>query len=150
VIRRTMQKQHAPKRLWDYCGEWAAAIRRKTALDLPFLRDMTPEECLHTRSVDISAYAQFDWCSYVLPKSCRPIVRSSFMPLMRDELQSPEVKALIAEYDQKVNEKIGNDRSDEEVLKDDFPFIPPIPMDIFIDVDPEFDLFVSATMKGIL
>jgi hypothetical protein len=157
VIRRTMQRQHVPKRLWDYCGEWAAAIQRKTALDLPFLRDMTPEECLHARSVDISAYAQFDWYSlvwyidntedattsrrkigrwigvaepygsgltyYVLPKSCRPIVRSSVMPLTRDEMQSPEVKALIAKYDQKVNEKIGNDRSDEEVLND-FPFMP--------------------------
>jgi hypothetical protein len=65
VIWRTMQKQHAPKRLWDYCGKWAAAIRRKTALDLPFLRDMTPEECLHARSVDILAYAQFDWYSLV-------------------------------------------------------------------------------------
>jgi hypothetical protein len=42
------------------------------------------------------------------------------MPLTRDELQSPEVKALIAAYDQKVNEKIGNDHLDEEVL-DDFP-----------------------------
>ena len=26
IICRTMQKEHVPKRLWDYCGELAAAI----------------------------------------------------------------------------------------------------------------------------
>jgi hypothetical protein len=51
--------------LWDFCGEWASAIRRKTALDLPSLNGMTPEETVHARSVDISAYAQFDWYSLV-------------------------------------------------------------------------------------
>jgi hypothetical protein len=75
---------------------------------------------------------------YVLPKSCLRIVHSSVMPLTREKLQSPEVKALIAEYYQKVNEKIGNNHLDEEVL-DDFPFMPPVPTDIFIDDDPEFD-----------
>jgi hypothetical protein len=97
-----------------------------------------PRAKLYARSVDISAYFQFDryslvwyidntedaatsrrkisrWIGlaeyygsgltyYVLSKSCRPILRSSVLQLMRDELQSPEVKALIAEYDQKVND----------------------------------------------
>jgi hypothetical protein len=65
VIRRSIQKARAPRGLWDFCGEWASAIRRKTALDLPSLNGMTPEETVHARSVDISAYAQFDWYSLV-------------------------------------------------------------------------------------
>jgi hypothetical protein len=56
VIRRMM---------WDYCGQWAAAIRRRTALDLPTLNGMTPEESIHGRSVDISAYAQFGFYDFV-------------------------------------------------------------------------------------
>ena len=65
MIRRAMQKANAPKRLWDYCGLWVAAIRRRTALDMTGLEGRTPEENIHARIVDISAYAQFDWYSLV-------------------------------------------------------------------------------------
>ena len=37
MIRKSMQRENAPKRLWDYCGQWVAAIRRRTALDMPIL-----------------------------------------------------------------------------------------------------------------
>ena len=65
MIRKSMQRENAPKRLWDYCGQWVAAIRRRTALDMPVLDGRTPEENVHARIVDISAYAQFDWFSHV-------------------------------------------------------------------------------------
>jgi hypothetical protein len=180
VIRRTIQKARAPRRLWDFCGEWASAIRRKTALDLPSLNGMTPEETVHARSVDISAYAQIDWYSlvwyidsaedaatsrrkigrwigvaekygsgltyYVLPKSCRPIVCSSVMPVSKDELQTPEVKALIEEYDNRVQSKIGDDRPDDDVIQE-FPDMPPIPLDVFIDDDEDVDPVMETVLK---
>jgi hypothetical protein len=59
VIRRVMNRERVAKRLWDYCGQWAAGVRRRTALDIPALKGLTPEESAHGRSVDISAYAQF-------------------------------------------------------------------------------------------
>jgi hypothetical protein len=36
---------------------------------------------------------------FVLPKLCHPIVRSSVMPISKDKLHTPKVKALIEEYD---------------------------------------------------
>jgi hypothetical protein len=65
MIRKAIHKQRAPKRLWDYYGIWAAAIRRKTASTMPGLSASTLEESIHARMVDISAYAQFDWYSLV-------------------------------------------------------------------------------------
>ena len=118
-IKRATSRSQSPKRLWDYCGQWVAAIRRKTAHNYPELDGMPPEELMHGRMVDISAYAQFDWYEYVwyidktentadtnrklgrwigvaenrgspmtymvLPKSCRPIARSSVFPLTQDD-----------------------------------------------------------------
>ena len=49
-----------------YCSEqWVAATRRRTALDMPVLDSRAPEENIHARIVDISAFAQFDWFSHV-------------------------------------------------------------------------------------
>ena len=39
-----MQRTRTLKRLWDYCGEWVAAIRRLTAHDLPGLDGRVPDE----------------------------------------------------------------------------------------------------------
>jgi hypothetical protein len=38
------------------------------------------------------------------------------MPVSKDELQTPEVKALIEEYDNRVQSKIGDDRPDDDVI----------------------------------
>jgi hypothetical protein len=65
IIRKTVQRSFAPKRLWDFCGQWAAAVRRRTSLELPGLEGRTPEENLHARVVDISAYAQFDFYALI-------------------------------------------------------------------------------------
>ena len=42
-----------------------AAVRRLTALDLPQLNGEVPESYVLGSTVDISAYAQFDWYEYV-------------------------------------------------------------------------------------
>ena len=166
MIRKTMQREHAPRRLWDYCGIWCAAIRRRTALDIPGLDGRTPEENVHARIVDISAYAQFNWyshvwyidypqdvatsrrqlgrwlgvaenvgsplCYIILPKSCKPIIRSSVQPVTADEFLQPETKLLIERFDAAVIEKIGDSRTDDEVMND-LPDIPLVPTDVLIE-----------------
>jgi hypothetical protein len=65
-IRRATSRKRSPKRLWwCYCGQWVAAIIRLTALDLPQLDGQTPESHVLGSTVDMSAYAQFDWYEYV-------------------------------------------------------------------------------------
>ena len=64
-IRRASQRARSPKRLWDYCGEWVAAIRRLTAHDIPSLHDRVPCEAIEGNTPDISEYAQFEWYQYV-------------------------------------------------------------------------------------
>ena len=125
-IRRATLRSRAPKRLWCYCGEWVAAIRRLTAHDNPVLNNLTAEEHVHARTPDISAYAMFDWyqpvwyidpveqgvdsrrkmgrwigvaehfgapmCYFVLPKSGRPIARSSVFHVTREDLLSLEAQ----------------------------------------------------------
>ena len=60
-IKRATRRGRSPKRLWDYCGQWVAAIRRLTAHDNPVLDGLTAEEFVHARTPDISAYSMFDW-----------------------------------------------------------------------------------------
>jgi hypothetical protein len=64
-IKRSMLRTRTPKRLWDYCGEWVAAVRRLTAHDLPGLDGRVPDEVVTGHTPDISDYAQFDWYQYV-------------------------------------------------------------------------------------
>jgi hypothetical protein len=61
-IRKATQRARSPNRLWDYCGEWVAAIRRLTAHDIHSLHDRVPCEAVEGNTPDISEYAQFDWC----------------------------------------------------------------------------------------
>ena len=56
-----MRRTNAPKRLWCYCGQWIAALRRLTALDNPALDGRVPHEDALGDTPDISQYAQFDW-----------------------------------------------------------------------------------------
>ena len=169
-IRRATKRQRSPKRLWDFCGTWVTAVRRKTAHDLPGLNGLTPEERVHGRTPDISAYAQFDWYSYVwyidpptdvstsrrklgrwlgvaedvgspltyviLPKSCRPIYRSSVLSLTADDLLKPEVILEMADLDADIRKKIGDERSDVDCFESDLKDIPQVPDDIFLDDEP--------------
>jgi hypothetical protein len=64
-VRRATFRAKSPKRLWDYCGEWVAAVRRLTAHDIPSLGGRVPNEVVEGFTPDISEYAQFDWYEYV-------------------------------------------------------------------------------------
>jgi hypothetical protein len=64
-IKRATLRSKSPKRLWDFCGEWVAAIRRLTAHDILGLHDRVPSEAIKGNTPDISEYAQFDWYEYV-------------------------------------------------------------------------------------
>ena len=64
-IKRATLRARSPKRLWDYCGEWVAAIRRLTAHDIPALQGRVPTELINGNTPDISEYAQFDWYQLV-------------------------------------------------------------------------------------
>ena len=64
-IMRATRRARSPKRLWDYCGEWVAAIRWLTAHDLPGLGDRVPTEMVDGHTPDISVYVQFDWYQYI-------------------------------------------------------------------------------------
>ena len=64
-IRRATLRARSPKRLWDFCGEWVAAIRRLTAHDIPALQGRVPSEVIEGNTPDISEYAQFDWYQHV-------------------------------------------------------------------------------------
>ena len=60
-VKRHTRRAQSPKRLWDFVAQYMAAICRKTAHDFPGLDGLTPEESVHARVMEISAYAQFSW-----------------------------------------------------------------------------------------
>lgn len=64
-IKRHTVRSRSPRRLWEYCGKWVAAIRRLTALSMQSLDGFNAYERVHARRADISEYAQFDWYQYV-------------------------------------------------------------------------------------
>ena len=71
----------------------------------------------------------------VLPKSCRPIARSSVFPLSQDDRLSAEVQALEVDLDTSIQDKIGDKRSDAACFAE-FAEVPEVPEDIFIDDEP--------------
>jgi hypothetical protein len=60
-INRAKRRANSPRRLWDFCGEWVAGIRRLTAHNIPGLEGRVPEEVITGNTPDISEYCQFDW-----------------------------------------------------------------------------------------
>jgi hypothetical protein len=64
-IKRTMHHTRTPKRLWDYCGQWVAAVRRLMAHDIPGLGGRVPNKVVKGNTPDILEYVQFDWYRYV-------------------------------------------------------------------------------------
>jgi hypothetical protein len=55
---------------------------------------------------------------FILPKSCKPIARSSVTPVTPEELLEPANKVLAEELDKAIDEKIGNFRTDKEVAEE--------------------------------
>jgi hypothetical protein len=60
-VQRTIQRTGTPLRLWPYCMEWCAAVRRLTASSIPELDGRTPAKYIESSTPDISSYAMFDW-----------------------------------------------------------------------------------------
>jgi hypothetical protein len=54
----------------------------------------------------------------MLPKSCKPIARSSVTPVTPEELLEPVSKALAEELDKAIDEKIGKFRTNKEVAEE--------------------------------
>jgi hypothetical protein len=55
---------------------------------------------------------------FILPKSCRPIARSSITPVTPEESLEPANKALAEELDAAIDAKIGKFRTDKEVAEE--------------------------------
>ena len=172
AIKRVTIRCRSPRRLWCYCGEWAAAVRRLTAHDIPALNGFTAEERIHARTPDISAYAMFDWyqpvwyidpvengvdprrklgrwigvaehfgapmCYFVLPKSGRPIARSSVFHVTKEDMLSLATQTALAEFDAEINRLIGDKVGDADAAigADDPLRLAGIPDDVF-DVDDD-------------
>jgi len=123
-VRRLMSKTKTPKRLWDFCAQYAAEVRCLTAQPLFGLHGRTPYEVVTGNTPDISEYLQFSWyqplfyydptnfpedreligrfigvahnvgqalCYWILPKSGRPIARTTIRPISEAELQTEQV-----------------------------------------------------------
>jgi hypothetical protein len=60
-VRRTIRRTNTPLRLWPYCMDWCAAVRRLTASNILQLNNRTPTEYVEGSTPDISSYALFDW-----------------------------------------------------------------------------------------
>jgi Reverse transcriptase (RNA-dependent DNA polymerase) len=58
-VRRAMRRSGSPRKFWNFCGVWCAAIRRLTSMDK--LDGRTPTEVVTGTTPDITQYAQFDW-----------------------------------------------------------------------------------------
>jgi transposase len=55
---------------------------------------------------------------FILPKSCKPIARSSVTPVTPEESLEPANKALAEELDKVIDKKIGKFRTDKEVAEE--------------------------------
>ncbi len=145
AMKRHASRSGSPRRLWCFLAEWVANIRRLTAHDIPDLNGRVPSEAYSGDTPDISEYAQFDWYQYVwyidsdgarklgrwigvatnygapmtfwvLPRSCKPIVRSSVQAILKEELDHVGTMVAMLELDADVLHKIGDARSDQEVV----------------------------------
>ena len=64
-VRNLMRSTNTPVRLWDYCFEYAAAIRSLTASDHMLLDGVTPFEKLLGYTPDIAEYMLFSWYQWI-------------------------------------------------------------------------------------
>lgn len=147
--KRLIRRTNTPHRLWDYVGQYASAIRRLTALDIPRLDGRTGTEYATGRTPDISAYVMFDWyepvyywtptadfphdkksigrwlgvdedCTAplafkILTKGGKVITRKDVWAIPPDELKNPVTQGAIKEFDQVINDVMGNNLKDEDL-----------------------------------
>ena len=154
MVRRFQDKTRSPRRLWNYLVHLCARIRSFMAGSHPDLFGRCAFEQVHGWTPDISLYVMHGWYEvvsnldndnerklgcwlgpaedygggdavFLLPKSARPIVRSTFWALTPEE--RTDRKEEIEELLKSINEKIGDKKTNEEVADelgpDQFPLV---------------------------
>ncbi|MFY8201679.1 MAG: hypothetical protein ACOVLE_13465, partial [Pirellula staleyi] len=143
MIRRFQDKAKSPKRLWNYLAVLCAKIRSFTSGTNPDLNGRCAFEQVLGWTPDISIFVMHEWfkivgyldinketklacwlgpaedygggdSAFLLPKSGRPIVRSTFWALTPNERvdKKEEMDALI----ESINNKIGDKKTDQDVI----------------------------------
>ena len=120
-----------------------SAIRRLTVSKVPMMKGRTPHELVIGNTPDISVYSKFSWyevvyyldndgeqkvahwighsenhgsgnCYWLLPESCKPIVRSTVWSIPEMEKTSDGTRSLILNLKEEVNKRIGDKSVDSE------------------------------------
>ena len=143
MVRRFQDKTRSPWRLWNYLVNLCTRIRSFVAGSHPDLHGRSAFEQVHGWTPDISLYVMHGWYEvvayldndnerklgcwlgpaedygggdavFLFPKSAKPIVRSTVWSLTPEERadKREEIKELLNSID----EKIGNERTNEWVL----------------------------------
>ncbi len=143
MVRQFQDKTRSPRRLWNYLVNLCTRIPSFVAGSHPDLHGRSAFEQVHGWTPDISLYVMHGWYEvvayldydnkrklgcwlgpaedygggdavFLLPKSAKPIVRSTVWSLTPEERadKREETKELLNSID----EKIGNERTNEEVL----------------------------------
>ena len=144
-IRRFQERSRSPKRLWNYLAVLCAKIRSFIAGTQPDLQGRCAYEHVFGWTPDISVFVMHEWyeviafldsdqetklacwlgpaedygggdAAFLLPKSGRPIVRSTFWSLTPNEVIDKQTD--IRELHESINAKIGNDKSDRDVAQE--------------------------------
>jgi hypothetical protein len=64
-VRQIMTITNTPVRLWDYCWEYKARIRSRTASNHILLDGVTPFEKVHGYTPNIAEFLSFDWYQWI-------------------------------------------------------------------------------------
>ena len=160
-IRRFQDRSKSPKRLWNYLIILCAKIRSFVAGTQSDLNGRCAYEQVYGWTPDISVFIMHQWyevvafldsdqdtklacwlgpaedygggdAAFLLPRSGRPIVRSTFWALTPNEMIDKQLE--IQALHDSINKKIGNDRTDRdlanEIGDEHFPMA-----DLFVDPD---------------
>jgi hypothetical protein len=154
MVRRLQDRTRSPRRLWNYLLNLCARIRSFVAGSHPDLNGRSAFEQVHGWTPDISLYIRHGWYDvvafldndnerklacwlgpaedygggdavFLLPKSAKPIVRSTVWSLTPEEKANKreEIEGMLKTIDA----KIGNDRTNDEVFaelgEDIFPHV---------------------------
>ena len=168
MIRRFTHETKSPKRLWCYLGEHVVKIRSRTASTIASERGRTPFENVMGWTPDISPYIQFRWYDWVyyldpdgetkigrwigaadeigggdamwiLPLSCRPIVRSTVWAIPREDFDVAVKNNEREAFDRRVAELLGTNL---EAVNGEIEFPPDMPDygDLFDEPDAAIEL----------
>lgn len=122
MMRRTTNQKKSPRQLWCFLGEYVVGLQRVTASTIPSLQGRTPHERQLGDTPDITPWVQHGWynwvyyldedgeqklgrwlgpaekhgsadCYWILPLSCRPIVRSTVWAVPDADMCDPDKTA---------------------------------------------------------